>query len=343
MDHILKELHSWCLQQLSLSPADAVNALAVVSGDASFRRYYRLQLNDGRSVIAVHAPPDKEDNLAFATVQALLHKHGARVPALLGWDKPRGFLLQEDFGDQLLWPLLVNSAAADHYYKQAFRVMLAMQRIPSGQHSLPAYDETRLTTEMKLFPEWFVGGLLGYQLDSAERVMLDAVFSLLCQRALAQPQVLVHRDFHSRNLMVLADERLGMIDFQDAVVGPISYDLVSLIRDCYISWPEEQVDDWICVYRRMAMQEGLLAGRSEAEFCQDVDWMGLQRHIKVLGIFARLNLRDGKSAYLADLPLVLEYTLSIASRYPEFDEFLAWFDSKLMPLICQQSWFKDAE
>ncbi|MDF1691315.1 MAG: phosphotransferase [Zhongshania sp.] len=343
MDHILKELHSWCLQQLSLDAADAASELVVVSGDASFRSYYRLPLAAGGSVIAVHAPPDKEDNLAFATVQALLHKHGARVPALLGWDKPRGFLLQEDFGDQLLWPLLVNSAAADHYYRQAFGVMLAMQRIPNDQHSLPEYDEARLTAEMNLFSEWFVSGLLGYQLDADELAMLRGVFGLLSARALAQSQVLVHRDFHSRNLMVLADERLGMIDFQDAVVGPVSYDLVSLIRDCYVSWPEEQVDDWIEVYRLMAMRVGVLKAVSAEEFRQDVDWMGLQRHIKVLGIFARLNLRDGKTAYMADLPLVLEYTLSIASRYPEFDEILSWFDRKLMPLICQQSWFKDDE
>lgn len=343
MNYPLKELHTWCLQQLSLEPADAAAELAVVSGDASFRCYYRLSLAAGGSVIAVHAPPDKEDNLAFATVQALLHSNGARVPALLGWDKPRGFLLQEDFGDQLLWPLLVNSAAADHYYRQAFSALLVMQRIPADQYSLPEYDELRLTAEMTLFSEWFVAGLLGYQLDSDELAMLQEVFSLLCRRALAQPQVLVHRDFHSRNIMVLADERLGIIDFQDAVQGPISYDLVSLVRDCYICWPDEMVDEWIGVYRQMAIRAGLLKGVDEAEFRQDVDWMGLQRHIKVLGIFARLNLRDGKSGYMADLPLVLEYTLNIASRYSEFDQFMQWFELKLMPLIRQQSWFKDAE
>lgn len=343
MDQILSELHSWCLQQLSLSSADAANALEVVSGDASFRRYYRLPLTAGGSVIAVHAPPEKEDNLAFATVQELLHRHGARVPKLLAWDEPRGFLLQEDFGDQLLCPMLVNSAAADHYYRQAFRTLLAMQAIPAEEHSLPHYDSGRLQTEMALFPEWFVQGLLDYTLSADERTMLNEAFEQLSQRALQQTQVVVHRDFHSRNLMVLADERLGMIDFQDAVLGPISYDLVSLVRDCYISWAPEQVDDWIGIYRQMAMRAGVLANVNEADFLQDVDWMGLQRHIKVLGIFARLHLRDGKSGYLGDLPLVIAYTLSVASQYPEFEDFCAWFIEKLMPRIVKQPWYKDVE
>ncbi|MBQ0796166.1 phosphotransferase [Zhongshania sp.] len=343
MDQILSELHAWCLQQLDLSAGDAANELDVVSGDASFRRYYRLSLKAGGTVIAVHAPPDKEDNLSFATVQALLSEHGARVPKLLAWDEARGFLLQEDFGDQLLCPLLVNSAAADHYYRRAFRVLLAMQAIPSNAHKLPLYDSARLHTEMGLFPEWFVEGLLQYRLNADERALLNNVFEKLSLRALQQAQVVVHRDFHSRNLMVLPDESLGMIDFQDAVQGPITYDLVSLVRDCYISWSPEQVDDWIAVYRQMAMRSGLLGNISESDFLQDVDWMGLQRHIKVLGIFARLHLRDGKSAYLDDLPLVITYTLSVASQYPEFEPFCAWFEDKLIPLIVNQAWFKELE
>jgi N-acetylmuramate 1-kinase len=343
MDQILSELHGWCLQQLSLSADEAAKQLDVVSGDASFRHYYRLPLAAGGSVIAVHAPPEKEDNLAFSTVQDLLYRHGARVPKLLAWDERRGFLLQEDFGDQLLCPLLVNSAAADHYYRQAFRALLAMQAIPQDAHTLPHYDSARLLTEMALFPEWFVEGLLKYQLSPEERGLLDGVFELLSERALQQTQVVVHRDFHSRNLMVLVDERLGMIDFQDAVLGPITYDLVSLVRDCYVSWSPEQVDDWIGVYRQMAMRAGLLPTLSEAAFLQDVDWMGLQRHIKVLGIFARLHLRDGKSGYLADLPLVIAYTLDVASQYPEFVDFCAWFEEKLMPIIVKQSWYKDLD
>ena len=172
---------------------------------------------------------------------------------------------------------------------------------------------------------------------------MNNVFEKLSLRAQQQAQVVVHRDFHSRNLMVLPDESLGMIDFQDAVQGPITYDLVSLVRDCYISWSPEQVDDWIAVYRQMAMRSGLLGNISESDFLQDVDWMGLQRHIKVLGIFARLHLRDGKSAYLDDLPLVITYTLSVASQYPEFEPFCAWFEDKLIPLIVKQTWFKELE
>jgi aminoglycoside/choline kinase family phosphotransferase len=343
MDQILSELHSWCLQRLALAAGDAANTLEVVSGDASFRHYYRLALNAGGSVIAVHAPPEKEDNLAFSIVQDLLHRHGARVPELLAWDQERGFLLQEDFGDQLLGPLLVNSAAADHYYRQAFRTLLTLQAIPATAHALPHYDSERLHTEMALFPEWFVEGLLGYKLNIDEQAMLASVSDLLVARAMQQTQVLVHRDFHSRNLMVLADERLGMIDFQDAVQGPITYDLVSLVRDCYISWSAELADDWIGVYRRMAIRAGLLDNISEADFLQDVDWMGMQRHIKVLGIFARLHLRDGKSNYLSDLPLVIGYTLGVASQYPEFEAFCGWFEEKLMPIIVGQPWYTDLD
>ncbi|CAA0095127.1 N-acetylmuramate/N-acetylglucosamine kinase [Zhongshania aliphaticivorans] len=343
MDQILGELHSWSLQKLALSADQAAEDLDVVSGDASFRRYYRLMLKAGGSVIVVHAPPEKEDNLAFSTVQDLLHRHGARVPKLLAWDEDRGFLLQEDFGDQLLHPLLVNSAAADHYYRQAFRILLAMQAIPASAHALPHYDNTRLNDEMTLFITWFVEGLLSYSLNSEEREMLANVFELLSQRAEQQAQVVVHRDFHSRNIMVLADEQLGVIDFQDAVVGPITYDLVSLVRDCYISWSPEQVEEWIGVYRLMAQRAGLLGDKSESEFLQDADWMGLQRHIKVLGIFARLHLRDNKSGYLPDLPLVISYTLSVASQYPEFDGFCDWFAEKLMPIIVEQFWYQELE
>jgi aminoglycoside/choline kinase family phosphotransferase len=347
MSALTTELLQWCLQQLSLSPIPALSPeladdhLSVVSGDASFRCYYRLQFKGGGSVIAVHAPPDKEDNHAFAKVQSLLHKNGARVPALLSWDEPRGFLLQEDFGDQLLLPLLTGQAEADQYYHQAMSLLLPVQRIALVEGELPDYDQQRLLNEMALFPQWFIEGMLGYPLNDAEQNLLDEVFSILTQSALSQVQTLVHRDFHSRNLMCLPGGELGMIDFQDAVKGPISYDLVSLLRDCYVSWPQQWVRRWALDYRDMAQQQGILGPVSDAEFLRSFDLMGLQRHIKVLGIFARLKLRDGKSGYLKDLPLVMAYTLSVADAYPELAGFVAWFKKTLLPLAMEQSWYRE--
>lgn len=340
MSAITSELLQWCLSALELSADQTANALSVVSGDASFRCYYRLCLNDGGSVIAVHAPPDKEDNESFARVQSLLHRHGARVPALLAWDRPRGFLLQEDFGDQLLLPLLDSQDAADRYYHQAMGLLLPVQAIQLSPGELPEYDPPRLLAEMSLFPQWFVESLLGWRLQPEESALLHRVFGQLLDSALAQPQVLVHRDFHSRNIMRLADGELGMIDFQDAVRGPVTYDLVSLLRDCYVHWPAAQVRQWALNFRAQAMASGSLPAMDEAEFVRAFDWMGLQRHLKVLGIFARLKLRDGKTAYLKDLPLVMAYTLSVARQYPEFSEFVDWFEARLLPLAQAQEWYR---
>ncbi len=341
MNSLMTELQHWCLQQLSLSPDQLDGDLTVVSGDASFRCYYRLRLADGSTVIAVHAPPDKEDNQAFAKVQALLFQHGARVPRLLAWDRPRGFLLQEDFGDQLLLPLLSGVDRADHYYRQGMDLLLSVQAIPLQAGQLPDYDSGRLRAELALFPQWYVQSLLGVDPSADASAMLETVFTRLVERAVAQPQVLVHRDFHSRNLMCLAAGQLGMIDFQDAVRGPLSYDLVSLLRDCYVAWPAQQVSDWALQYRRRAQQAGLLGDITEAEFLQDFDWMGLQRHLKVLGIFARLKLRDGKQAYLKDLPLVMAYTLDVARRYTEFADFVDWFEAQLLPRARRQDWYRE--
>lgn len=341
MSALTVELQRWCLQQLSLRPDQAASELAVVSGDASFRCYYRLALGDGGSVIAVHAPPDKENNEAFANVQALLANNGARVPALLAWDKPRGFLLQEDFGDQLLLPRLTSLPEAKRLYGQALSLLVAMQDIALQPGQLPDYDAQRLADEMALFPRWFVAEMLGYAPTAADRQMLEQVFSQLIEAALSQPQVLVHRDFHSRNLMCLANGELGMIDFQDAVRGPMCYDLVSLLRDGYICWPQDQVRAWALEYQRRAEKSGLAPPRSEQAFLRDFDWMGLQRHLKVLGIFARLKLRDGKDGYLKDLPLVMAYTSLVARAYPEFSAFADWFESRLLPLAKAQSWYRD--
>lgn len=332
-------LHRWCAAQLALQP-DTVPSLSVVSGDASFRRYYRFSPPGRKSLVAVHAPPDKEDNAAFVAVQKLLSEGGVRVPGLLGWEPEQGFLLQEDFGGQLLLSLLDSPEAAELFYYRAFASLRQMQSIRLADGQLPRYDRERLTGEMQLFPQWFCEQLLGHDLAGAEHALLDKVFSVLAESALAQPQVVVHRDFHSRNIMVLDGGELGLIDFQDAVLGPYSYDLVSLLRDCYVHWPQQQVRAWALAYRRQLADTGV-AVAAEAEFLRQFDLMGLQRHIKVLGIFARLFLRDGKSAYLDDLPLVLAYTLTVARHYPELSEFVAWFEARLLPLAKQQRWYRD--
>lgn len=334
-------LQQWCLQQLQLPPGEQP-ALDVVSGDASFRKYYRMALPRGGSVIAVHAPPDKEDNDAFVKVQQLLSAHAVCVPELLAWDRERGFLLLSDFGDRLLLPEL-NGNTVDGYYRQALEELLKLQTVNEAAEALPPYDSDRLLAEMQLFPEWFVSRLLGYPLSDGERDMLQRLFAKFIDSALEQPQVLVHRDFHSRNIMLLDDGRLGLIDFQDAVFGPITYDLVSLLRDCYVHWPEQQVRGWALAYRDRACEQQLMPSVSDEVFLRWFDWMGLQRHIKVLGIFARLWLRDGKQGYLRDLPLVIHYTLSVAGRYPECAEFVGWFRDRLSPLIAAQDWALDTE
>lgn len=332
------ELTRWSLVQLGL-PETTPATLSVVSGDASFRCYYRLTLDTGESFVAVHAPPDKENNPAFIAVQQRMMAAELRVPGLLAWDLQQGFLLQEDFGDTLLRPALSDVTAADRYYRQAFSSLLKMQAMPLEAGGLPDYDRERLLEEMALFPHWFVEQLLDYRLSDGEWQMLARVFDALARRAMAQTQGFVHRDFHSRNIMLLEDGELGLIDFQDAVRGPVSYDLVSLLRDCYVQWPSAQVDVWREDYRQQALAAGLPVPSAD-EFACDVDWMGLQRHIKVLGIFARLKLRDGKSAYLDDLPLVIAYTLGVARQYAEFAEFVGWFEAQLLPLAARQPWFK---
>jgi aminoglycoside/choline kinase family phosphotransferase len=312
----------------------------VVAGDASNRRYFRAGLG-ARSYILVDAPPATEKNQAFLAVREMLAGAGVKVPALYGADLERGFLVLEDLGDRLL----LNELAADSvddWYGLAMGVLGQVATLNVANLELPAYDASLLAEELSRFPEWFAEALLGYSLADDERVLLDKVFALLRDSALEQPRVLVHRDFHSRNLMPQADGQLGVIDFQDAVLGPVSYDLVSLLRDCYIHWPEERVRGWALAYRRQLQSQGLLPGVNAARFLRWFDLMGLQRHIKVLGTFARLYLRDDKPSYLADLPLVIQYVLEISARYGAEEPLLAgfhrWFEDGLTPLIADQPW-----
>lgn len=327
-------LGAWVVGQ---NPELDANALQPLSGDAGFRRYFRVE-GSRPPVMAVFAPPATEDSARYLEVSAHLQGAGVRVPQVLATDLTRGFLLVEDVGDRLLLPAL-DSQSADKYYRQAMAQLLDMQRaqVPAGQ--LPVYDAQKLWDEMALFPTWLVRDLLELPLGRKEQHMFEEVFDWLINSAVSQPQVLVHRDYHSRNLMLQGHD-LVTIDFQDAVIGPVTYDLVSLLKDCYIRWPVEQVNEWALHFRSQRLGVGLAAGESDAEFLRWFDLMGLQRHIKVLGIFARLWLRDGKPGYLNDLPLVLLYTLEAAARYAECAEFAEWLEVRLLPSCERQSWWK---
>ena len=318
--------------------------LRPLSGDAGFRSYYRV---DGYqpACLAVDAPPQTEKNHAFCWVTSLLRRHGIHSPEVLHQDLERGFLIVEDLGDTMYWPLLQESQRTRNnrhldLYRDAEQCLLVMARIPVEDARLSLYDEHKLQQEMDLFPDWYVEKLLGITMNAAERAMLHNTNRLLVNNALEQPQVVVHRDFHCRNLMVVPDNNPGVIDFQDAVIGPVTYDLVSLYRDCYIQWPVADVKSWVGNYYQKCKSRGLLIEVDEATFQRWFDWMGLQRHIKVLGIFARLWLRDGKAGYLKDLPLVMHYTISVASQYQEFQPFVTWFEKKLLPVASQQEWYR---
>lgn len=334
------ELSNWALSVLAPGSAAPGPALSVVAGDASSRRYFRASI-DGVSYILVDAPPATEKNQSFLTVRELLAGAGVKVPELYAADLARGYLLLEDLGDRLLLAEL-TPASAGGLYRQAMEVLLRIAAIDASAVSLPAYDESLLGEELGRFPTWFVEALLEQSLAADEHSLLQAAFARLIDSALEQPGVLVHRDFHSRNLMPQDDGNLGVIDFQDAALGPVTYDPVSLLRDCYVRWPPARVQDWALSYRQMLQARGLPGVEDADRFLRWFDLMGLQRHIKVLGTFARLSLRDGKPAYLDDLPLVIRYVREIAGKYapedPVLAEFHRWFDSRLASVIAQQRW-----
>ena len=293
-NHQQQQFHDWI--QASLPPAARLlGPLEAhgLTGDAGFRRYYRL--NTEPSLIAVDSPPTKENNPAYVNISMALQSGGLRTPVIHAVDFARGYLLLEDFGDQLLQPLLNDKTVAE-LYDLAETGLLELQLLPDNKALFPRYDAQLLGDEMALFKQWFVAELLGIELQPEENTMLDSLFAQLIQSAEEQPQTLVHRDYHSRNLMLLEDGSLGVIDFQDAIVGPITYDLVSLLKDCYLRLPAEQVTERALGFKRCLEQRGTLNVVSDKKFLHWFDLVGLQRHIKVLGIFVRLSLRDGKHA-----------------------------------------------
>lgn len=287
--------------------------LESASSDASFRSYWRGQ-SAGTSWIVMDAPPDQEDTGPWLAMTKRLTDAGLHAPLIKALDSENGFVMMSDLGTRLLLPEL-NTDTVDALYLQAMSALLQMQTKLQSK-DLPTYDENRLVTEMELMPTWFLQRHLGFTPSCEQWDVIEVAFRALINNATQQSQVFVHRDYHSRNLLISDSDDLGILDFQDAVHGPITYDLVSLLRDCYIAWPVEQVEAWVELYRLRAEAAGLHTG-SSAQFLRAFDLMGIQRHLKVLGIFCRLYYRDGKAGYLNDLPLVWQYTQTIGHQYPD--------------------------
>ncbi len=308
------------------------------STDASFRRYFRVKFHNSvfeqppqQSFIVMDAPPDKEAITPFIDIDRQIEQVGVNVPHIYAINRADGFILMSDLGNTPYLKLLCSEPDEEwekRLYSDAMSALLIMQR---GIHAdsfvamdtqLQNYDSTLLRQEMQLLPDWYAKVHCQQQLSEADESILEQAMTCLIDSALEQPQVFVHRDYHSRNLMYVQEHNPGVIDFQDALLGPITYDLVSLLRDSYIAWPEEQVYDWVEQYREVLLRENLLIDDDKTQFIRWFDWMGIQRQLKVVGIFSRLNYRDGKDNYLNDIPLTLEYLFNVASRYPEFDDLL---------------------
>ncbi|WP_375038544.1 aminoglycoside phosphotransferase family protein [Acinetobacter sp. RW6] len=306
--------------------------IAFLAGDASFRRYARIQLQN-KTYMLMDAPPEKEDCVPFVTIDDFFAGHGVRVPQIVAKDLAQGFLLLEDFGDVLLSTLL-NDETVDKYYEQSFKQLIHLQSV-NGQEQFPAYSYEKLLTEMKLLTDWMLPSLQITPSVEQQQVIDDA-FDVLAKTALAQPQVIVHRDFHSRNLMKIANEpELGVIDFQDAVIGADTYDLISITRDAYVQWNAERVYQWFRVFYDL-LPESAKQNRSFEQFKRDADLMAIQRHIKILGIFVRLFERDGKSGYLKDLPRVMWYLIEESRGYAELDEFMLFINDIVMPKFIEK-------
>ena len=379
MSHHPAGLIEWIAEALQCALSQI--EIALVAGDASPRRYYRATLLGGPATLTIGGEtrqmlsciamvsPASENNEAFLSVGAQLAKAGVRTPTVWAQSLESGWFLLEDFGDQQLRPALVSHpvSAAAHYQK-AFDALMCQISLPWEEADIPHYDTDRVKTELDVFPEWFLSGLLGIPPDERFRQRFAALTEYVVSVFAEQPTVWVHRDFHSRNLMLLEANELGVIDFQDAVLGPITYDPVSLLKDCYIRWPRVQQLTWLDGYllqlrsvgvaapsvgapvataEQLSRLHALAAQLDEvgaAQFQRWFDLTGLQRHLKVLGVFARLHLRDHKSCYLADLPLVTEYVREAlaltADAQSSVAEFRDWFESDLMTVIRAQPWYK---
>lgn len=327
MDARYKSLQSWLTDQLS-----SEIQITPILGDASFRRYFRIKDNQN-IYIAMDSPPQLEDPLPFVAIARTFAQLGLKVPAIYAANLNDGFLLISDLGDHLYLSAL-NSESADHLYTLAMKELDIIQSCQSTPGwDLPAFDVTFMMTELNNCKEWFFKQHLGLSLNNSEQLMLDNVLNALLQSAIEQPQCCVHRDYHSRNLMVLSDQRVGILDFQDAVRGPVSYDVISLLRDCYISWPADQVNRWALQFFKQRQAAGAMQKYSSEQFMRWFDLMGMQRHMKCLFIFARKFHRDGSRNYLSDLPRTLNYLTTVSANYPEFKSFHLWLAEEITPRL----------
>ncbi|TGN38991.1 aminoglycoside phosphotransferase family protein [Marinobacter confluentis] len=339
MDNRLQILTRWVRQFPGFENADP----QPVSGDASFRRYFRVsgrpdQQQPAQPFIVMDAPPAHEDCRPFVRIARHWHNQGIAVPRIIQEDLEQGLLLLEDFGDTLMLGALTESTADTLYHAALDELVLIQQATPPPDQPLPPYDAELLDREMALFPDWLLTEKLGLTLDNSERALLDTTFAFLRESALAQPTVTVHRDYHSRNLLVRPGDTLpeirrpGVIDFQDAVCGPVTYDLVSLLKDCYINWPTARIDQWEERFRRQTLAAGLHNADHDT-FHQWFELMGMQRHLKAAGIFARLDIRDGKPGYLGDIPRTVCYLVRASGRQPALRHCHEWLTDRVLPAI----------
>lgn len=327
-----QQLLDWLRTDLGLS----VESIAPASSDASFRRYFRIH-SGGNTHIVMDAPPPKENVTPFVAVAKLMANAGVYTPEVRAVDVDRGFVLLGDFGHRNYLDEL-DEASVESLYRDAMATLLTLQKGISGVSSdLPAYDERLLRTELEIFHEWFLTQWLGVSLSVEESAMMELAWSTLVDSALEQPRVCVHRDYHSRNLMVTGETGPGVLDFQDAVIGPITYDLASLLRDCYVAWPSARVYRWMESYRQALLATPLLEETDADRFRRWFDLMGMQRHLKAIGIFSRLNLRDGKPGYLQDIPRTLGYVTEVGRNYPELAGFMRVIEQRVLPRLAGEA------
>ena len=328
---------TWIEQSLPFSAeGDDSIQLQALAGDAGFRRYFRV--NTKPSFIAVNSPPAKEKNPEYVSLSLFLQDQGLITPKIHAVNYQHGYMLLEDFGATLFHQQL-DLDGREELYDLAQSELLKIQQATSQVPAIPAHNRAKISQELALFEQWFLNKMLNYELDADEKNLLEDFFQCLISSAEDQPQVLIHADYHSRNLMLLEQGKLGVIDFQDAMLGAITYDLVSLLKDCYVYWPERWVEQSALAYKQRLESANLISEVEDSQFIQWFDYMGLQRHIKVLGIFSRLALRDSKSGYLKDIPLVVHYCLQASNKYPQAVQFNRWFQEKILPLLEQQSWY----
>lgn len=331
MDKRKQQLIEWLERELKLKP----ESLLPASADASFRRYFRVTTGSG-TYIAMDAPPQQEDVRPFVRIALKFREIGLNVPEIFRQDINNGFLLLGDLGDQTYLTVL-NKDSVESLYGDALSALMVLQ---AGTHQdpgfLPVYSQQLLQEEMALFADWLLAKHLGIAPTESQKTALEGVYDALVANALEQPSVWVHRDFHSRNLMRTGIHNPGILDFQDAVLGPVTYDLVSLLKDCYIDWPREQVISWVKDYHQLLLESGLQVTEDGSKFLRWFDLMGVQRHLKAAGIFARLYRRDGKPGYLADIPRTLGYITQLQSEYPELSPLIDLIGSLDMGLIVEK-------